>query len=145
MNAEEGIKPSHQPVAEVPPPPAGPVAASPLSPRMLAAPGAGLALGLLLGINLFNYIDRQVLAAILDDVEGHFLPKNGNWNGFLMGLLNTAFMVSYMIFAPVFGWLADRVLRWWLVGLGVGIWSLASGASGLSSARRAWAVTGSFS
>jgi MFS family permease len=32
----------------------------------------------------------------------------------------------------VFGWLADRVSRWLLVGVGVGVWSLASGASGLA-------------
>jgi MFS transporter, Spinster family, sphingosine-1-phosphate transporter len=140
MTGENGFKPSHTPISEVPPPPGSditPAAASvqPLPPgRALAAPGAGLALGLLLGINLFNYIDRQVLAAIIDDVEGHFLPRGGASNGFLMGLLATAFMASYMIFAPVFGWLADRVRRWWLVGLGVLVWSLASGASGLSSA-----------
>ncbi len=73
---------------------------------MLAAPGAGLALGLLLGINLFNYIDRQVLAAILDDVEGHFLPQNGNWNRFLMGAAEHG----------LHGFLHDLRARIWLVG-----------------------------
>jgi MFS family permease len=38
-----------------------------------------------------------------------------------------------MVTAPIFGWLADRMSRWLLVGLGVTVWSLASGASGLAT------------
>jgi MFS family permease len=38
-----------------------------------------------------------------------------------------------MIAAPVFGRLAERFSRWLLVGAGVVLWSLASGASGLAS------------
>ena len=37
-----------------------------------------------------------------------------------------------MIAAPVFGWLAGRWSRWRLVALGIALWSLASGASGLA-------------
>src|SRR5262245_36157408 len=44
-----------------------------------------------------------------------------------------AFMVLYMIGAPVFGRLAERHSRWLLVGVGVIGWSLASGASGLAT------------
>lgn len=101
------------------------------SPPLAAqiAPGAFLALGLLLGINLFNYIDRQVLSANMGPIKEHFQVRSDG----LMGLLNTAFMVAYMIFAPLFGWLADRVSRWWLLAIGVVVWSLASGASGLSN------------
>ena len=43
-----------------------------------------------------------------------------------------AFLVSYTLVAPLFGKLADSVSRWWLVGIGVILWSLASGASGLA-------------
>src|SRR5437764_948181 len=43
----------------------------------------------------------------------------------------SAFLVTYMLIAPLFGMLADRMRRWALVGIGVVIWSLASGASGL--------------
>jgi len=51
----------------------------------------------------------------------------------LIGLLGTAFMVVYMIGAPVFARLAERRSRWVLVGIGVALWSLASGASGLAT------------
>src|SRR5215471_18024942 len=50
-----------------------------------------------------------------------------------LGLLATAFLISYMCFAPVFGWLADRYSRWTLVGIGVLLWSVASGATGLAT------------
>ncbi|MBX9680260.1 MAG: MFS transporter [Gemmataceae bacterium] len=87
------------------------------------------ALGLLIGINLFNYIDRQVLAAMEPELRRHFgLKDDMVW----MGLLSTAFLLSYMMFAPVFGVLAERFSRWKLVGVGVIVWSLASGASGLN-------------
>jgi MFS family permease len=49
-----------------------------------------------------------------------------------MGWLATAFLLSYMVFAPVFGWLGDRFSRWVLVAVGVILWSLASGATGLA-------------
>ena len=115
-------------------------------------PGARAALVLLLLINLFNYIDRQVLAAVVDFIQLSLFPKTGgtpsplldnlqNWCGArlgfkpelaLIGVLGMAFMVVYMIGAPVFGRLAERYSRWVLVGIGVILWSLASGASGLA-------------
>jgi MFS family permease len=44
-----------------------------------------------------------------------------------------AFMVCYMIGAPLFGRLAERYSRWALIGVGVMMWSLASGGSGLAA------------
>lgn len=93
-------------------------------------PGARRALVLLLAINLFNYIDRYVLAAVLPAVEREYLRPDDPNSKTLLGLLATAFMLSYMFLAPLFGWLADRWPRWWLVGFGVILWSFASGASG---------------
>lgn len=98
----------------------------PTSPRV---PGARLALAMLLTINLFNYIDRQVLAAVETDIAAELLPDDPDQLE-KMGRLPMAFMVTYMLAAPIFGWLADRVSRWHLIGIGVILWSLASGASG---------------
>jgi len=91
-------------------------------------PGARVALALLLAINLLNYIDRYVLAAVEDQIQHDFGSTEAQ-----TGLLATAFLISYMCFAPVFGWLADRYSRWLLVGVGVLIWSAASGATGLAT------------
>lgn len=95
-------------------------------------PGARTALLLLLLINLFNYIDRQVLAAVLPRIRGALLADDPLAQTKL-GLLTTAFIVAYMVLAPVFGWLGDRMSRWLLVAIGVILWSLASGASGLAT------------
>jgi MFS family permease len=115
-----------------------------------------MALLLLLAINLFNYIDRQVLAAVVPEIRKElFAPKSGaaapedrslamglvNWlkdafglgDNALIGSLQLAFIFSYMLFAPIFSVLADRYSRWLLVGIGVLLWSLASGASGLAT------------
>jgi len=94
--------------------------------------GARTALALLLGINLFNYIDRYILAAVLPQIKHDFLAGDPNQNG-KAGLLFPAFLISYMCAAPILGWLADRFSRWWLIGISVALWSLASGWSGLAA------------
>jgi MFS family permease len=120
-------------------------------------PGARSTLALLLLINLFNYIDRQVLSAVVRPIKETFFGAAGtagssagndslvailNWFqnrlGFkpedaLIGLLGTAFMLVYMLGSPVFARLAERRSRWALIGIGVILWSLASGASGLAT------------
>jgi MFS family permease len=94
---------------------------------------ARTALFLLLGINLFNYIDRQVLAALEPEIRATFF-KVGDPNAMaLTGLLGSAFLVTYMVSAPVLGFFADRMSRWVIVGTAVILWSLATGASGLAA------------
>lgn len=118
------------------------------------ARGARLSLILLLTINLFNYIDRYILAAVEPKIRDHFFP-GATAHGALAkdqlaaamaktGSLATAFLLSYMIAAPVFGWLANRMSRWLLVGISVTIWTLASGASGLAGTFAILVVTRCF-
>ncbi len=105
------------------------------SPLTAPAPGARLALGLLLSINLFNYLDRQVLSAVLPKIklDAAMMDPADPLIQTKLGLLTSAFMVAYMIFAPVFGWLDGRgVRRWVVLGVGVTGWSIASGCSGLA-------------
>lgn len=86
---------------------------------------------LLLLINLMSYLDRYVLAAVEPDIRRAFFG-NGHGGMGKTGLLATAFLVSYMVTAPIFGWLADRFSRWILIAISVGIWSLASAGTGLA-------------
>ena len=95
------------------------------------ARGANWSLALLLAINMFNYVDRQVLAAVESKIETD--KQLGGISQARMGLAATAFLLSYMIIAPIFGWLAERTSRWLLVAVGVGVWSLASGATGMAT------------
>jgi MFS family permease len=104
-------------------------------------PGARTALALLLGINLFNYIDRQILAAVEPNIRAAFFAP-GDPNAMAMtGTLAPAFLVTYMISAPVLGFLADRFSRWIIVGVCVILWSLATAASGLAATFAALFIT----
>src|SRR5213595_4348514 len=95
--------------------------------------GANGALLLLLGINLLNYIDRQILAALEPDIRASFFAANDVNAMMRTGWLGDAFFVTYMVSAPILGLLADRVSRWIIIGSAVILWSLASGGSGLAA------------
>lgn len=95
--------------------------------------GARSALFLLLAINLFNYIDRQILAALEPDIRTTFFATDDIHAMTKTGLLGDAFFVTYMVSAPILGFLADRFSRWIIVGSAVILWSLASGGSGLAA------------
>lgn len=98
-------------------------------PAPLISPGrAKLLLALLIALNLFNYADRYVLAAVESRIGDHFHKSASE-----TGLLAFAFLVVYMVTAPIFGWAADRWSRWALVGVGMLIQALATGGSGLST------------
>ncbi|MGI8430713.1 MAG: spinster family MFS transporter [Chthoniobacterales bacterium] len=94
---------------------------------------ARFALALLLGINLLNYIDRYVLAAVEPQIRATFFHPGDPNAMAVTGLLGTAFFVTYMLSAPALGWLSDRFSRWVIIGVAVLLWSLASGASGLAT------------
>src|SRR5437016_5206532 len=98
------------------------------APPTTGLPGARAALALLLAINLFNYIDRYVLAAVLPKVGEQFGVGKRD-----QGLAMSMFLISYTVAAPLFGWFGDRTSRWKLIAIGVILWSLASGGTGLAA------------
>jgi MFS family permease len=110
---------------------------APLKPQT----GARAALALLLGINLFNYIDRQILAAVEPSIRATFFEATNVNAMAISGTLGSAFLVTYMLSAPALGWLADRFSRWIIIGVAVILWSLASGASGLAGTFSALLIT----
>src|SRR5881392_4470896 len=57
---------------------------------------ARTALFLLLAINLFNYIDRQILAALEPDIRASFFAANDVNAMTKTGLLGDAFFVTYI-------------------------------------------------
>jgi MFS family permease len=94
---------------------------------------ARVSLGLLLALNLFNFIDRYVLAAVEPSIRATFFAPNDPNAMWWSGTLGTAFVVSYMLSAPALGWLADRYSRWAIIGAAAIIWSFATAASGLAA------------
>ncbi len=82
---------------------------------------------LLTGLNLLNYLDRMVLAAVLGKVEPEL-----HLTHFVSGVLATVFLLGYFLTSPFFGALADRGKRKGLIALGVAIWSIATVATGFA-------------
>ena len=105
------------------------------------ASGARTALWLLLAINLFNYIDRQILAAVEPSIRATFFAPTDVNAMAISGTLGSAFLITYMLSAPALGFLADRFSRWIIIGIAVLLWSLASGASGLAATFAALMIT----
>ena len=84
-------------------------------------------LTLLCAINLLNYMDRYILPAVLPQIQTEFALSD-----FWGGLPAPAFIVMYMLAAPVFAPLGDRWRRGPLVAMGVALWSAATVGTGLA-------------
>jgi MFS transporter, Spinster family, sphingosine-1-phosphate transporter len=85
------------------------------------------ALSVLTGLNVLNYVDRYVGAAMLPLILASLALSDAEG-----GLLQSAFIVSYSLVSPVAGWLGDRWPRLRLASAGVLVWSAATVASGLA-------------
>lgn len=89
------------------------------------------ALALLLAVNLLNYIDRQALYAVFPLVKSDLALSDT-----ALGFLGSAFMICYMVSAPLFGWLGDRLSRTRLAAGGLLVWSVATLFSGFAPGYR---------
>jgi MFS family permease len=83
---------------------------------------------ILTGLNLFNYLDRSVMPAVLTDIKTHFALSDGQ-----IGRINTIFMLGYFVTSPVFGYFGDRVSRKWLIATGIFVWSLGTVLTGFAT------------
>jgi MFS family permease len=88
---------------------------------------AAYALGVLTFINLFNYLDRWVLSAVLEGIK-----RELGFSDTQLGSIATGFIIVYMLTSPIFGTLGDRKKRPPLVALGVAIWSFATTLAGFA-------------
>ena len=113
-NAEAG-KPI-PPVGEPPVPPVG-------------GPYAWYVLALLVLVYVMNFIDRQIMSILAEDIKRD-LGLSDSELGFLYG---TAFAVFYALFGVPIGRLADNWVRTRLLALGLTLWSGMTALSGLAS------------
>ncbi len=86
-------------------------------------------LGILVLVYAVNFIDRQILAILAEDIK-HDLGLSDADLGFLYG---TAFAVFYALFGIPLGRLADNWVRTRLLSIGLFVWSGMTALSGLSS------------
>jgi MFS family permease len=80
-------------------------------------------------VNLFNYLDRFVVASLVESLKRSELHLSDAQ----LGWLATGFILVYMLTSPVFGTLGDRGKRPRLIAAGVAIWSLATALGGFAT------------
>lgn len=86
-----------------------------------------MVIGLFVFANLLNYLDRYVLAAVLNPIG-----QTMGLNDAQLGSLALAFLLVYLLSAPLFSYLAERYSRMKIVAAGIALWSLATGAAALA-------------
>jgi MFS family permease len=89
---------------------------------------ARYALAILTLINLFNYLDRWVVASVVESIKKWELHLSDTQ----LGLIGTGFIVVYTLTSPLFGALGDRKSRPPLIALGVAVWSVATSLAGFA-------------
>ncbi|XP_055418120.1 protein spinster homolog 1 isoform X4 [Bubalus kerabau] len=99
----------------------------------LSSGRSALIVAVLCYINLLNYMDRFTVAGVLPDIEQFFDIGDGS-----SGLIQTVFISSYMVLAPVFGYLGDRYNRKYLMCGGIAFWSLVTLGSSFIPRERFW-------
>jgi len=79
------------------------------------------ALLILTTLNLLDYLDRYLIAAL-----GSLVKAELGLSDKAFGFLGTAFFLVYFLSSPVFGFLGDRFGRIHLMAVGATLWSLAT-------------------
>lgn len=82
---------------------------------------------LLTGLNLLNYLDRYLIAAVGPSLQAELKLSDAE-----LGTIGTAFLWGYLLTSPLFGRLGDRFSRKYLITLGVLVWCAATVASGFA-------------
>ena len=79
-----------------------------------------IVVGLLWGVALLNYMDRQMLSTMKDEMQVDIVELQSATNfGYLMAI----FLWIYALMSPVSGVIADRLNRKWLIVGSLFVWS----------------------
>ncbi|XP_030143735.1 sphingosine-1-phosphate transporter SPNS2 isoform X2 [Taeniopygia guttata] len=95
------------------------------------------AAGILSVGNVLNYLDRYTVAGVLLDIQQHFGVKDSG-----AGLLQTVFICSFMVAAPIFGYLGDRFNRKIILSCGIFFWSAVTFSSSFITEQVCWLTNG---
>lgn len=93
------------------------MASKPATQRRPTSPN--VALGMLLVVYIFNFVDRQILAILAGPIQAD-LGLSDTQMGLLGGI---AFALLYSTLAVPLGWIADRTNRSWVITISLGVWS----------------------
>jgi len=115
-------------VTDAPAPSVDPATTSSATAQPLSRRQARYALGLLLVVYIFNFIDRSILAILLEPIKEEFQVSD-TYLGFLSGIAFAAFYTVVGI--PVARW-ADRGQRSFIIALSLFAWSAMTAATGFA-------------
>ena len=101
------------------------------APPRVGGPYANYVLAVLTVVYVLNFLDRQVIAILAEDIKADLGLSDAEL-GFLYG---TAFAVFYAVFGIPLGRLADVWNRRSLIASGVALWSIMTAVSGFA---RSW-------
>jgi predicted MFS family arabinose efflux permease len=82
---------------------------------------------LLFLVNFLNFFDRTIPAVVLEPIRAEYKLDDTS-----LGLLGTSFTLTYAFAGIPLGYLSDRFNRKVIIIIGLTIWSLVTGATGLS-------------
>ncbi|KAM7398499.1 hypothetical protein PAMA_006417 [Pampus argenteus] len=83
--------------------------------------------------NVLNYMDRYTVHGVLLDIQRHYGESDSG-----IGLLQTVFICSFMVAAPIFGYLGDRFNRKVILSCGIFFWSIVTLSSSFISKEYYW-------
>lgn len=99
-----------------------------ITPSTQSTPYTWYVIALMFGVNMLNYIDRMVLAVLVESIREE-IPMTDTQIGILTGL---AFAVFYAFAGIIIGRLADSMSRKKIMLAAISVWSLATAACGLA-------------
>ncbi|KAM9348094.1 protein spinster homolog 3 [Symphorus nematophorus] len=102
---------------------------SSLTPHAVETPAvsprrAYVAIAVLCYVNLINYMERYTIAGALLNIQTFF-----NIGDSTAALLQTVFICSFLLLAPLFGYLGDRYNRKYIMIGGLSVWLLTAAGS----------------
>ncbi|XP_071317317.1 protein spinster homolog 3 isoform X2 [Trachinotus anak] len=99
-----------------------------ISPRR-----AHIAVAVLCYINLLNYMERYTIAGVLSNIQKFFGITDST-----TALLQTVFIISFLLLAPLFGYLGDRYNRKYIMIGGLSVWLVTAAGSSLVTESYFW-------
>ncbi|VDK56438.1 unnamed protein product [Cylicostephanus goldi] len=92
-----------------------------------------LSVTILFCVNLLNYMDRYTIAGVLTNIQSFYHINDAQG-----GLLQTVFIIFFMLCSPLVGYLGDRHSRKYIMLAGISIWVGAVVASTFVPADKFW-------
>ncbi|XP_059208097.1 protein spinster homolog 3-like [Centropristis striata] len=99
-----------------------------ISPRR-----AYIAVAVLCYINLLNYMERYTIAGVLPNIQKFFDISDS-----ISALIQTVFICSFLLLAPLFGYLGDRYNRKYIMIGGISVWLATAAGSSFVTQSQFW-------